>query len=52
MAFFHIALPEMKEALLPYLDENGLGEVPEHLGFGAIREALPARRLTPGSSTR
>ena len=44
MAFFHIALPEMKEALLPYLDENGLGEVPEHLGFGAIREgiALPA----------
>ena len=47
MAFFHIALPEMKEALLPYLDENGLGEVPAR-----FVKALPARRLTPGSSTR
>ena len=52
MAFFHIALPEMKEALLPYLDENGLGEVPEHLALARFVKALPARRLTPGSSTR
>lgn len=48
MAFFHIALPEMKEALLPYLDENGLGEVPEHLGFGAIREGIACPPLNSG----
>lgn len=48
MAFFHIALPEMKEALLPYLDENGLVEVPEQLGFGAIREGIACPPLNSG----
>lgn len=40
MAFFHIALPEMQTALEPYLDENGLGKVPEELGSGEIRERI------------
>lgn len=40
MAFFHIALPEFQTALAPYLDENGLGEVPAALGTGAIRERI------------
>lgn len=40
MAFFHIALPEMAIALEGSLDENNLGEVPESIGTGAIRERI------------
>lgn len=48
MAFFHIAVPEMKTAMEPYVDKDGMGEVPKDKGFGAIREGIACPRYNSG----
>lgn len=48
MTFFHIAIPEMKTAMAPYLDADGRGSVPPELGFGCIEEGIASPPVNSG----